>query len=682
MKSGVVSSGNEIMKEVTLDLQSRIWSLKIRESPIVLDRLCVSSNFDNTKSPYKAVVKIVEKIKICTGLEIDNKQSVPGHIIAEHSTVSKSAKERQLKVRTPSCMHALDWFSTGNTCWKCIQLLNEFTNTCKTDISLAKNDDDDISSILQNVFPTASDTMKVFLKNQHDVLKANEGQEGQVKWDKSIIKTCLQLWCRSPRAYEDLKAANIFALPSGRQLQRYKNITPQDPGLSTDILRWMSATARKLNIPPSGYYGGLVHDEMKIQEGLVLNLKGKENTLVGFVDTGAEGKLLRILKEGEVKQHLASEVLQVTFVGYTGFRFPVAHYPSVGVTGAELYILLWNIVSQLSSWGFTVDFILQGGGDQNRQFMKLNFDSDEDSVKKHFMSQNICNPFRKMAHSQDYSHNMKKLRNAVMSSGNESHHTKNLMKHGNPITWQQWLDAVQWDEKVNSRRVHSKINVSHMYPDSSEKMRNHLAEEMLSTDMLHLMEAYRSTLLNKSALDGAVEFLRTTSTVITIFRDKRPIKSCHDQRLKDLFDVIAFFTEWKDEVEGLSITPKEKEKMLPSKKCLDDQLSLLYTFIGICKQHTKEFPGEGVYPYRFNSDIIENNFCQVRGICNGNSSHPTYRSYASSMNSIILNQSARSKGRNSNAGELSADPYNYDNALCVGASLKRKRKCLSDITNK
>jgi hypothetical protein len=38
------------------------------------------------------------------------------------------------------------------------------------------------------------------------------------------------------------------------------------------------------------------------------------------------------------------------------------------------------------------------------------------------------NPLKKMAHSQEFSHNVKKLRNALPCSGVQSFHTKMTMK--------------------------------------------------------------------------------------------------------------------------------------------------------------------------------------------------------------------------------------------------------------
>lgn len=105
--------------------------------------------------------------------------------------------------------------------------------------------------------------------------------------------------------------------------------------------------------------------------------------------------------------------------------------------------------------------------------------------------------------------------------------------------------------------------------------------------------------------------------------------------------------------------------------------SLISTFIEICKIHLYDFPGQGVCPSRFNSDIIENNFCQVRGLHNGNTTNPNYNTYKYTMNSVILGQSCKSRGRKSNAGIPTADPYNFD----VDIPLKKKRKPLQEISS-
>jgi len=163
------------------------------------------------------------------------------------------------------------------------------------------------------------------------------------RWSKKVIKACLGLWLRSPLAYENIKDSCLFILPSGRQLRRYKKYVPQEPGIHNYMLRWMFESAKQVNLPNEGYFGGLIHDETKIQQDLVWKKSGIAIALVGFVDTGPEGTSVKTLKKGKVEQTIASEVLQVTFVGYTGFRFPIAHFPTAG---RECVFIIQCIFSQ------------------------------------------------------------------------------------------------------------------------------------------------------------------------------------------------------------------------------------------------------------------------------------------------------------------------------------------------
>ena len=49
--------------------------------------------------------------------------------------------------------------------------------------------------------------------------------------------------------------------PSIRLLQLYKNVIYQGPGIHRDVLRWMLESAKIKQVPPEGYYGGLIFDE-------------------------------------------------------------------------------------------------------------------------------------------------------------------------------------------------------------------------------------------------------------------------------------------------------------------------------------------------------------------------------------------------------------------------------------
>ena len=41
---------------------------------------------------------------------------------------------------------------------------------------------------------------------------------------------------------------------------------------------------------------------------------------------GEEGEHLRVLKDGTVLKTLATQILHVVFLGYSGFRFPIVHF--------------------------------------------------------------------------------------------------------------------------------------------------------------------------------------------------------------------------------------------------------------------------------------------------------------------------------------------------------------------
>lgn len=110
------------------------------------------------------------------------------------------------------------------------------------------DDDDDLTVIFSDIFPNAPENMNDFLMAQHKILSAPKNHEKMV-WDQSVIKTCLNVWTRSAKSYEDLLDSNILKLPSGGNLRRYKNAVTQESGISDEKFHWMRKTAEKANLP-------------------------------------------------------------------------------------------------------------------------------------------------------------------------------------------------------------------------------------------------------------------------------------------------------------------------------------------------------------------------------------------------------------------------------------------------
>ena len=80
-------------------------------------------------------------------------------------------------------------------------------------------------------------------------------------------------------------------------------------------------------------------------------------------------------------------------------------------------------------------------------------------------------------------------------------------------------------------------------------MRNHLAEDVLSKKMLHLMKLYRECLGDAgSKLVVTIELLQNTSVLIQHFTDSRPITVVSDERLTENHDAMLWFMQWEKSI--------------------------------------------------------------------------------------------------------------------------------------
>ncbi|KAL3864406.1 hypothetical protein ACJMK2_006092 [Sinanodonta woodiana] len=279
-------------------------------------------------------------------------------------------------------------------------LLNDNEET----IELSNEDSQDLEKCLEQCFPNAPEDMKLLLQSHSAALKAN------------MISICLALWVRSPRTYQDIADSTMMILPTGRYLRRYKNRAPQEAGPQDEIFLWMYQAANDANVPEEGSAGGLIHDETKIQQDLVLDMRGGKLHLVGWVDTGIEGNDLRTVEQGKVEQKLATEVIQIYFLGYTGFRFPICHYPTCSVKASELHIMIWDVIARLQDWVFS-----------------------------------------------DFLHIKKKIRNSIMKNADiRGLHTRKLKLNEKYILWKHLTNAVHCDQEVHSRPT--EVSDAHCLP--------------------------------------------------------------------------------------------------------------------------------------------------------------------------------------------------------------------------
>ena len=51
---------------------------------------------------------------------------------------------------------------------------------------------------------------------------------------------------------------------------------------------------------------------------------------------------------------VASHILQFIFLGNTGFKWPVAYFPTIEAHASELYLIVFDVINKLSTYGFKV----------------------------------------------------------------------------------------------------------------------------------------------------------------------------------------------------------------------------------------------------------------------------------------------------------------------------------------
>ena len=292
-----------------------------------------------------------------------------------------------------------------------------------------------------------------------------------------------------------------------------------------------------------------------------------------------------------------------------------------------------------------------------------------------------CNFDETVVFMMDYSHMMKKIRNNILKSGIKKESTRNLMlPNDDIIQWQMWIDCYQWDQH-NALQIHRRLTNEHIFPPQQSKMRNHLAEEVLNSDMLHLFLQYQSYLGSKgSVLNGAIQLLRQTSKLITIFRDTNPITNLNDSRLTQTQEVLSWFGEWKTGIQDRSVSNKEKASCLMSAQCMEDIDSCLIGFLDLCSKLLCNTKSSSFYitPAFINSDVIENEFNQQRSTYNGANTNPNALQYRRSLNSIIIGQTAISKKGNAGLNRaVTAQPFTFQNPKALKP---RKTKKLSVAT--
>ncbi|MES9901423.1 MAG: hypothetical protein ABW168_01925 [Sedimenticola sp.] len=301
-------------------------------------------------------------------------------------------------------------------------------------------------------------------------------------------------------------------------------------------------------------------------------------------------------------------------------------------------------MDKLDDNGFTTDYIMMDGGSANRSFTNMLFGNAAIARTVRYSTPDIYNLTHKVAIVQDIKHCLKKIRNGIYASRYDNMNTsgKYLVSNGHSIVWDHFEEAANFNSHFGMR-IHRKLTKEHIELTPASKMRNELATSVLDRDMVFLMRSYQQSLRQPSRVNGTLALLEQTSVLVDFFSDlNRPVKR-DDERLKKITDVLDHFNTWETEVKSTNTLSENKN--LLSKECRDDLNSCILGFMSMCDSVLHN--GVSILPGRFNSDLIENFFCQQRGIHHGCNTNPTVNQYGPAVNAICLGQTTVSNKSNS-----------------------------------
>ncbi|MES9883829.1 MAG: hypothetical protein ABW185_23505 [Sedimenticola sp.] len=635
IETAFLSNGLKVNKHVTFHRDGS-WNLKVAGKNVDLKKHGILDKYATNRDNINLVIRIVKQIHLCCGVRVTRNINVSRFHTLENWHNSDEGNTRVL--RTLSCNRIVPFNSQITTCLMCQRMT--FTSSESSSIKAGETSEKSNNVTKQDfrkLIPGATDEMLDLLMDQ--AKNTNRSPTGR-RWSRRMITTCLQLYTRSPHGYDALRASNILVLPSPSVLVLYKNMVKQDTGFNDDVFLWMYEEASRKGMNEDGWSGGLIFDEMSIQPDLQISKCGNFVQLKGFTELGEEGNMCSILRSGVQKKKLGTHILQIVFLGLTGFRFPIAHFVTTQIQGYELYTIFWEAVDQTERYGFKVLYTSMDGAQCNRTFMHIHIDS---ALVNRYSVQSPCSN-RCLVFMMDFSHVAKKIRNNVLKSGIHKACTRLLtLTSGYTVQWQMFVDAFEWDRQ-NCLSLHRKLSHEHLHPNNQEKMRNHLAEEVLNSEMLNLMIVYRDSLGDKGEiLDGAIEFLRNTSLLIAFFRDMRPVRVLDDQRLKDLTQVCHFFHSWKQSAD--KSTDKNKYKAIMSLQCHEDIQACGVGFRELCELILPT-SNISIVPGLINSDPVENHFNQQRSTFHGANTNPNVLQYSKAQNSVIISQTPVSRKAN------------------------------------
>ena len=252
----------------------------------------------------------------------------------------------------------------------------------KEGVKISEGDSDDLSKLIEVLSPKVEnefdkDSPQYMLwreQAKYNSLKTKQ----QMRWHPLIIRFALSLHYSSRAAYHMVTKSGFLSLPSERTLRDYSHWCTTQNGVNYDFLKQARKVLEQEGVKSDDQRQYiLLLDEMKVKTGLVFSKSSGE--LVGFSDLGSVNRDIENLlsKNSADSPHtlasLAKKMLvfMIRPVFKPSLSFPVAAYPTVDLTGSQLFPVIWEVIEALELDNFPVVAVTADGASPNRNFFRI-----------------------------------------------------------------------------------------------------------------------------------------------------------------------------------------------------------------------------------------------------------------------------------------------------------------------
>ncbi|XP_078495130.1 uncharacterized protein LOC108950140 isoform X2 [Ciona intestinalis] len=558
------------------------------------------------------------KYELCCGVEQPTRNTKVHHL----QSWCGDSMDLKTFIRSPKCNGIVE--VGGQRCYPCDKYdIKTKYNKKYTSLKNVQDDDlvtvdedthNDIIELYHKENDEMNDWQKMFFSNQCQNAKTSPKQR---RYHPDVIRWAIELYARSPAAYNQLKTSGVLTLPSSKTLQQYRNMASNSSGINRIAMQQL----KQLKDSVEGY---ITVDEMKVQESLVL----KHGKLVGFIDYG----------DRKCEEKLATHICMFYIRSFKKeVSVPIAWWPTTTTPAYQLASMFWELFGVCELKGFHINAVVADGASVNRKFFEI-----LSGVTHSRYQQYICsNPYRPsypVFLCSYTSHLLKTTRNALFSS--KPGGTKFFNKAGRDILWSHVISLYNKDSVTPLHKTN--LTDAHIHLNSYSKMKVNYARDVLS------WRVGQSIKQDVAGADGTSEFILLFNKWFEIVTCgvECPIWNAEDQRLHWLENIfITYLKDWREEVD---INFPGEEKRIMANATFDGLIFTTINMIELTKRllQTQRFVCLRV----LTQDVLEATFGNLRSYMR-HSSNPNIAQVGYGVSSITQRKCIKKiKGANTTYG--------------------------------